>query len=204
MATIRPYAVLRYGGVFFRRNNKYGGKKVSTNLEEKKQVVEEITGKIKDSRSVVLVQYSGLTVAEVTALRSEFRKAGVDYKVLKNTLVRKAFNGMGIDSFDEDLNGPTAVAFGSDEISAAKIIAGAQKKLNDKIAAKSAYVDGEYLDKDGVKVLAAIPSKEALIAKMLGSMQSPITKFAGVLSATLRSVVLALNAVAEKKAAAAQ
>lgn len=177
---------------------------MSTNLEEKKQVVEEITGKIKDSRSVVLVQYSGLTVAEVTALRSEFRKAGVDYKVLKNTLVRKAFNGMGIDSFDADLNGPTAVAFGSDEISAAKIIAGAQKKLTDKIVAKSAYVDGEYLDKEGVKVLAAIPSKEALIAKMLGSMQSPITKFAGVLSATLRSVVLALNAVAEKKAAAAQ
>lgn len=175
---------------------------MSTNLELKKQIVEEITSKLQNSKSVILVNYKGLTVAEVTELRNAFRKANVEYKVLKNTLVRKAFNEMGITSFDADLNGPTAVAFGSDETGAAKIIAEASKKYGDKISAKSAFVDNSYVDAAGVKALAAMPSKEELIAKMLGSMQSPVTKFAGVLSATLRSVVLALNAIAEKKAEA--
>ncbi len=174
---------------------------MSSNLENKKQVVADLTEKIKNSKSVVFVDYKGLTAAEVTELRCAFRKANVEYKVLKNTLVRKAFNELGITDFDSDLNGPTAVAFGSDETGAAKIVIEAAKKYTDKITAKSAYVDGSRVDVQGVKALAAMPSKEELIAKMLGSMQSPVTKFAGVLSATLRSVVLALNAVAEKKAA---
>ena len=173
---------------------------MSTNLELKKKVVEDITEKIKNSKSVVFVNYKGLTVAEDTELRNAFRKENVEYKVLKNTLVRKAFNEMGVTDFDNDLNGPTAVAFGSDETGASKVIVEAAKKYGDKIAVKSAYVDGGYVDLNGVKALAAMPSKEQLIAKMLGSMQSPVSKFAGVLSATLRSVVLALNAVAEKKA----
>lgn len=173
---------------------------MSANLELKKKVVENVSEKIKNSKSVVFVNYKGLTVSEDTELRNEFRKVNVEYKVLKNTLVRKAFNEMGVTSFDEDLNGPTAVAFGSDETGAAKVIVDAVKKYGDKLAVKSAYVDGSYIDVNGVKALAAMPSKEQLIAKMLGSMQSPVSKFAGVLSATLRSVVLALNAVAEKKA----
>ncbi len=173
---------------------------MSANLELKKKVVEDVSEKIKNSKSVVFVNYKGLTVSEDTELRNEFRKVNVEYKVLKNTLVRKAFNEMGVTSFDEDLNGPTAVAFGSDETGAAKVIVEAVKKYGDKLAVKSAYVDGSYVDVNGVKALAAMPSKEQLIAKMLGSMQSPVSKFAGVLSATLRSVVIALNAVAEKKA----
>lgn len=173
---------------------------MSANLELKKKVVEGVSEKIKNSKSVVFVNYKGLTVSEDTELRNEFRKVNVEYKVLKNTLVRKAFNEMGVTSFDEDLNGPTAVAFGSDETGAAKVIVDAVKKYGDKLSVKSAYVDGGYVDVNGVKALAAMPSKEQLIAKMLGSMQSPVSKFAGVLSATLRSVVLALNAVAEKKA----
>lgn len=173
---------------------------MSANLELKKQVVEDVTAKIKNSKSVVFVSYKGLTVGEVTELRNSFRKAGVEYKVLKNTLVRRAFNEMGITYFDNDLNGPTAVAFGNDETGASKIIVEASKKLNEKLIVKSAYVDGNYVDVEGVKALAEMPSREQLIAKMLGSMQAPITNFAGVLSATLRSVVIALNAVAEKKA----
>ena len=173
---------------------------MSNNLELKKKVVEDIIERVKNSKSVVLVNYKGLTVAEDTELRNAFRKVNVEYKVLKNTLVRKAFDEMGVTSFDNDLNGPTAVAFGSDERGASKVIVEAVKKYGEKLAVKSAYVDGGYVDVEGVKALAAMPSKEELIAKMLGSMQSPITKFAGVLSATLRSVVIALNAVAEKKA----
>ena len=93
---------------------------MSANLENKTQVVESIKAKITESKSVLLVDYKGLTVAQDTELRTAFRKAGVEYKVLKNTLVRKAFNELGINDFDSDLNGPTAVAFGSDEITPAK------------------------------------------------------------------------------------
>ncbi len=173
---------------------------MSANLENKKQIVESIKAKITESKSVVLVDYKGLTVAQDTELRNAFRKAGVEYKVLKNTLVRKAFNELGVNDFDSDLNGPTAVAFGSDEVTPAKTAMAEIKKLEDKIKVKSGYVDGKRVDVAEVKALANMPSKEELVAKMLGSMQAPISNFAGVLSSIMRSVVIALNAVAEKKA----
>ncbi len=174
---------------------------MSANLELKKQVVEEIAEKIKNAKSVVFVDYKGLTVAEVSDLRNKFRAAGVEYKVYKNTLLRKAFNDLGVTAFDNDLNGPTAVAFSPDETAAAKIFAEAMKALPEKIVPKSAYVDGAYVDAKGIAALATMPSKEELIAKMLGSMQAPIANFAGVLSAMLRGVVVALSAIAEKKGA---
>mgnify|MGYP000010320086 FL=1 len=174
---------------------------MSANLEAKKQVVEEIKQKIQNSKSVVFVDYKGLTVAEVSELRNKFRAAGVEYKVYKNTLVRKAMNELGVTAFDNDLNGPTATAFSPDETAAAKIFAEAVKAMPEKIIPKSAYVDNAYVDAKGIKALASMPSKEELIAKMLGSMQAPISNFAGVLSAMLRGVVIALNAIAEKKGA---
>ena len=174
---------------------------MSANLEAKKQVVEEIKQKIQNSKSVVFVDYKGLTVAEVSELRNKFRAAGVEYKVYKNTLVRKAMNELGVTAFDNDLNGPTATALSPDEAAAAKIFAEAVKAMPEKIIPKSAYVDNAYVDAKGIKALASMPSKEELIAKMLGSMQAPISNFAGVLSAMLRGVVIALNAIAEKKGA---
>ncbi len=161
---------------------------MSANLEVKKQVVEDIKARIQAAKSVVFIDYKGLTVAEDTDFRSEFRKADCEYKVLKNTLVRKALNDLGVTDFDADLNGPTAVAFGKDETSAAKVVCEACKKFNDKISVKSAYVDGSYVDANGVKVFAAIPSKEVLLAKMLGSLKSPLTGLA-----------IAINAIAEKQ-----
>lgn len=161
---------------------------MSANVEAKKQVVEEIKAKISNAKSIVLVNYSGLTVAEDTEFRTTFRKAGVEYKVLKNTLVRKAFNELGVTAFDADLNGPTAVAFGADETSSAKVVMEGIKKYN-KMEAKSAYVDGAYLDAAGVKQLASIPSKEELYAKCAGALQSIIAGLA-----------IALKAVAEKDA----
>ena len=127
---------------------------MSANLEAKKQVVESIKAKISDSKSVVLVNYKGLTVAEDTELRNEFRKANVEYKVLKNTLIRRAFNELGVDSFDADLNGTTAVAFGSDETGASKIVIDNAKKYDNKLVAKSAYVNGEYVGDGGASGLA--------------------------------------------------
>ncbi len=173
---------------------------MSANFEAKKVVVEEIKQKIQDSKSVVLVKFNGLTVAEDTELRREFSKNNVEYKVLKNTLIRRAFNDLGVTAFDDDLNGPTSVAFGSDETGASKVIVAAAKKYNEKVTVKCAYVDGGKVDAKGVQELAAMPSKEQLVAKMLGSLQAPISNFVGVLSAMPRSLVIALNAIAEKKA----
>ena len=160
---------------------------MSANLEAKKLVVEDIKAKISAAKSVVLVNYSGLTVAEDTELRNAFRKANVEYKVLKNTLVKRAFNELGVDSFDADLNGTTAVAFGTDEVGASKIVVDNAKKLDNKISAKSAYVNGEYVDKKGVESLASIPSKDALYSML-----------AGTLSNFIRGLAVALNRVAEK------
>lgn len=173
---------------------------MSANRDAKVQLVQDIKERIQNAKSVVLVKFSGLTVAEDTELRREFRKNNVEYKVLKNTLVKRAFNDMGVTDFDDDLNGPTSVAFGADETGASKVIVEAAKKYQDKVSVKSAFVDGGKVDAKGVQELANMPSKEQLIAKMLGSMQAPLTNFVGVLTAMPRGLVVALNAVAEKKA----
>ena len=173
---------------------------MSANKDAKVQLVQDIKEKIQNAKSVVLVKFSGLTVAEDTELRREFRKNNVEYKVLKNTLVKRAFNDLGVTDFDDDLNGPTSVAFGADETAASKVIVEAAKKYQDKVSVKSAYVDGGKVDVKGVQELAAMPSKEELIAKMLGSMQAPLTNFVGVLTAMPRGLVVALNAIAEQKA----
>lgn len=162
---------------------------MSKNIEAKQQVVDEIKSKIEGAKSVVLINYSGLTVAEDTEFRTSFRKANVEYKVLKNTLVRKAFNELGVDKFDADLNGPTAVAFGQDETSSSKVVVDAIKKYN-KMAVKSAWVEGSYMDAKGVEALASIPSKEELYAKT-----------AGVLQSIIAGLAIALKAVAEKQEA---
>ena len=164
---------------------------MSANFEAKKAVVEEIKEKIRASKSVVLVQYDRLTVAEVTDLRNRFRNASSEYKVYKNTLVRKAFDELGVNDFDNDLNGATAFVFCPDETSGCSIIAKAVKDtptLDGKLVPKSAYVNGAYVDAEGVKKLAAIPSREVLLAKMVGCLQAPIA-----------NLVYALNAVAKSK-----
>ncbi len=147
-------------------------------LAAKKQQVEEIKAKITSAKSIVLVDYMGLTVAQDTAFRKELRENGVDYAVLKNRLVKIAFNELGYTQFDEALNGPTAVAFSStDAVAPAKFIYKNIKALN-KMKTKCGMVEGEFMDEAGLKKIADIPSKEVLIAKMLGSMQSPLTKLA--------------------------
>ena len=159
---------------------------MSANFEAKKVVVEEIKEKINASKSVLIAQYDRLTVKEVTDLRNKFRTASCEYKVYKNTLVRKAFDELGVKDFDNDLNGATAYIFCPDETSACSVLSKAVKDtpaLTDKIVPKCAYVSGAYVDAEGVKKLAAIPSREVLIAKMLGCLQSSIVNLAFVLKA---------------------
>ena len=160
------------------------------NIDAKKVIVEEIKAKIQASKSVVLADYNKLTVLEVTALRNKFKEANCEYKVYKNTLVRRAFNELGVTDFDNDLNGTTAIVFCADETSGAAVFAKAVKEnpaLTEKIVPKCAYLEEKYLDKAAVKELSAIPSKEVLIAKMLGCLQSSITKFVYVLDTIAKS-----------------
>ena len=159
-------------------------------IELKQPIVEEIKAKIQASKSIVLADYNKLTVLEVTDLRRKFKEANCEYKVYKNTLVRRAFNDLGITDFDADLNGTTATVFCADETSGAAVFAQATKAnpvLVEKIVPKCAFVENKYLDKDGVKALAAIPSKEVLVAKMLGCFQSSLSKFVYVLDSIAKA-----------------
>ena len=154
-------------------------------LEEKKQVVEALASKMQTAQSGVLVKYEGITVAEDTELRAALRKAGVEYSVMKNTLTGRACDIAGYGDMKQYLNGMTAIATSaSDPIAPAKIM----KEFADKINCfeiKAGFVDGGVLDQAGVEALAATPSKEVLIAKMMGSLMSSLYSFAYVLQAKI-------------------
>lgn len=168
-------------------------------IEEKSKIVDQLVEKIENASSLVLIDYKGLTVTQDTKLRNHFRQSGVEYKVLKNRLLKRAFNQLGYADFDKDLEGPTAVAFGSEDMAApARIVKDSIKEFK-KISVKSGLVDGVYLQADGVTTLASLPTKEELIAKMLGSMMSPVTRFASVLNNTIAALPRVLNAIAEQK-----
>lgn len=166
----------------------------------KEQLVEEIKQKIQNSSSVVIVGYQGMTAEQDTALRAELRKSGVEYKVLKNRLVRIALNELGYTEFDSVLEGPNAVAFSpaSDPVAAAKILCETASK-NKMLVLKAGIVDGVAIDVNGVKELASLPSKEVLVAKVLGMLQAPITGFVRVLNGTIGGLAIALKAIADKQ-----
>ncbi len=176
---------------------------MSKNQEIKTTQVEMIKENLEKAQSVVFVDYRGLTVEEDTALRKKLREAGVEYKVLKNTLIKRAADELSITGLDEHLNGPTAVAFGNTDPAAPAKIIGEYIKQTKKMEVKCGLVDKKYIDAKGVEALAEIPSKEVLVAKLLGSMNAPITGLVSVLSGTLRKLVYAINAVKEQKENAA-
>ena len=155
---------------------------MSNNLEMKKSVVAEIKGKFEKAKTVVLVDYRGLTVAEDTELRNQLRKAGVEYVVLKNHIVNRAAQANGVDeSFHNYLKGPSAFAFGYDDaVAPARILKDTVKKLK-KCEIKGGIINGVVTDAAGMNTLADLPSREQLIARLLGSMMSPISKLAIVL-----------------------
>ena len=156
---------------------------MSKNLEVKKGVVADIKQKFEKAQTAVLVDYRGLNVAEDTELRNQLRKAGVEYAVLKNTMINLAIQDMGVDDVKAHLEGPTAVAFGyEDAIAPAKVLADFIKKSK-KMSIKCGVCDGAYLDEAGVQALANTPSREVLIAKIMGSMMSAVSKFVYVVEA---------------------
>ncbi len=147
-------------------------------LESKKTIVAGIKEKFEKAKTVVLVDYRGLTVAEDTELRTQLRQAGVEYVVLKNTMIHLATKDVeGLEKLEAHLEGPTAVAFGyEDMIAPAKILCDFSKKAK-KMSIKCGVCDGAYLEESGVQALANLPSKEVLIAKIMGSMMSSVSKF---------------------------
>ena len=150
-------------------------------VELKKPVVDEIKGHVEKAQSAVLVDYRGLTVEQDTILRKKLREAGVVYKVYKNTMLKLAFEGTDFAQLDQLLDGPTAIAFGIEDATApARILAEVAKEC-DALEFKGGVVEGTFYDAAGIKVIASIPSREVLLSKLLGSIQSPITNFARVI-----------------------
>ena len=149
-------------------------------LEKKSLVVDEIKGKFENAKSVVVFDPRGLNVAEVTELRKALRESGSDYKVYKNTLAKRAADSLDI-KLDEYLEGPSAISFSSDELAPVKIISDFAKK-HSALELKAGVVEGTVYDVAGLTELSKVPSREELLSKLLGSLQSPITNLARVLN----------------------
>lgn len=151
-------------------------------VELKQPVIQEISGQVEGAQSVVVVDYRGLTVAQDTQLRKELREAGVAYKVYKNTLMNFAFKGTEFEALAPVLEGPSAIAISKEDATAPARIIAKFAKTAPKLELVAGVVEGGYYDQDGIKALANVPSREELLGKLLGSIQSPIANFARVIS----------------------
>ena len=151
-------------------------------VELKQPVVQAIAEDVKDAVSVVLVDYRGLTVAEDTEMRKQLREAGVVYKVCKNTMMKRAFEGTDFAALDEHLEGPSAIAISKDDATAPARILAKFAKTAPALEIKAGVVEGTFYDANGMKAIANVPSREELLSKLLGSLQSPITNLARVLN----------------------
>jgi large subunit ribosomal protein L10 len=160
-------------------------------IASKQQAVEQIAAKLKESSTTVVADYRGLNVAQVTELRKQLREAGVDFQVLKNSLVSRAAASVELGELESVLSGPTAVAFGKDIVAPAKILNEFAKK-NDALKIKGGVVEGRVVDQAQIQALANLPSREGLLSMLLSVLQAP-----------MRNVALAVKAVADKNEATA-
>lgn len=156
---------------------------MSANQEAKKAVVEEIKSKLENAQSAVVVDYRGLTVEEVNKLRSLMREANVEYRIYKNTMMNLAVKGTQFEGISEVLAGPSAFAFGYDDaIAPARVLNGFMKETK-KMQFKAGVIEGAFYNEEKIKEVAMLPSKDELIAKLLGSMKAPLSNFAYMLQA---------------------
>lgn len=161
---------------------------MSKAIEEKKRVVEEIVQKLQASKATIVTDYRGLTVQQMTELRKQLREAGVDFKVLKNTLTKRAADQVGLSDLNQHLTGPTAVAFSEEDVVAPAKILHSFAKENKDLEIKTGVVEGRIVSLDEIKELATLPSREGLLSMLLSVLQAPVRNFA-----------LAAKAVAEQK-----
>ena len=166
---------------------------------EKEAVVKELTDKFSSAKSIVITDYLGLNVAEMTELRKQLREAGVEFKVVKNTLATIAANQVEMESMTEFFSGPTAIAFGDDAVSPAKILVEFAKD-HEVIEIKAGLLNGEIINKEKVQSLAEIPSREQLLAQAFANMKAPLTGLVNVLQGNIRGLVQVLGQIKEQKA----
>lgn len=155
---------------------------MSLNRSEKEAVISEVTGLAAKAQTLVIAEYRGITVADMTKLRTTARSNGVSLSVLKNTLARRAVAGSSFEVVSDQMTGPLIYSFSEDAVAAAKVVADFAK-TNAKLVIRGGAFAGKALDVEGVKQLASIPSKEVLLAQLLGLMQSPISRIARVMAA---------------------
>ena len=166
--------------------------------EQKKNLIDELSEKISSSKAVVFTNYQGLKVQDINELRKKLKQKGIYYKVVKNTLLKKVMRDKGIKFEESLLDNPAALAFGlSDEIEANKVVY-EYAKSNEKLGILGALVGREFVDKDTVKSLALLPSREELYAKVVGSISAPISGFVKVMAGNLRGLVSVLKQYSEK------
>ncbi|MBB5022283.1 50S ribosomal protein L10 [Desulfurispira natronophila] len=169
-------------------------------LKKKQQVVDEVISMSEGSAGVILCNYSGLTVSAVNKFRNELRQMGAQYKVVKNTMIRRAF--ADVEGLDEHLHGTTGVVYtGSDFGAAAKCVATFAKDHKDAITVKCGVYEGKVISRDDVIAISELPPREVLIAKLLGSLNAPITNFVGVLGGVPRKFLYLLNGIKDQKSA---
>jgi large subunit ribosomal protein L10 len=161
---------------------------MSSAIESKKLIVDEIADKLKNSKSTIVVDYRGLTVGQVTELRKQLREAGIDFKVYKNSMTRRAAEAAGLEGLNAALTGPNAIAFSNEDVVAPAKILNDFAKKNDALELKAGVIEGNIATVEEVKALAELPSREGLLSMLLSVLQAPI-----------RNLALVTKAVAEQK-----
>lgn len=171
---------------------------MSLNLDDKKTVVAEVSAEVANAQSIIVAEYRGLGVVDLTALRATARKSGVYLRVVKNTLVRRAISGTPFEGLSAQLVGPMIYGISKDPVAAAKLLNDFAKG-NDKLTIKIGAMPNYVMDAAGVKALASMPSREELLSKLLGTMQAPITQFVRTLNEVPTKFVRGLAAVRDAK-----
>lgn len=174
---------------------------MSLNLEEKKAVVAEVSEQVAKAQAIVVAEYRGLPVGDMTALRAQARKSGVYLRVLKNTLVRRAVDGTPFSGLSDKMVGPLVFGISADPVAAAKVLSDFAK-ANDKFVIKAGALPNQVMDANGIKALASLPSREELLSKLLGTMQAPVAQFVRTLNEVPTKFVRGLAAVRDQKQAA--
>ncbi|MGI6552702.1 MAG: 50S ribosomal protein L10 [Clostridia bacterium] len=174
---------------------------MSKQRERKQQIVNEIKEKLDNSSAVIVTDYRGLNVSQMTKLRAELRNAGIEYKVLKNTLTSLAARELDLADLDNYLSGPTAIAFSrEDPVAPAKVLTKFAKE-HKALEIKGGLLDGKIIDANSIKALADLPGREELLAQVLRGFQSPLSQLVNVLNGPIRNLVYVLEAVRKQKEA---
>jgi len=173
--------------------------RVPITKEKKEEILSELKEKFEGSTVSIFADFRSLNVSEATKLRRKLREAGCELKVAKNTLTGLITKRLGVEGVEQYLEGPVAIAFGKDPVAPAKILVDFIRETK-KMDIKAGILEGKVIDAKGIKNLADLPPREVLLAKILGSMQTPLYGFAGVLQGTIRSFVYTLEAVRQQRA----